>query len=345
MPNALTTRTHASPPTAAGLASRLALEELRHRKIEPEPLLAQARLSAAGLADRTRISVASQIRFLELVSSATGDDCIGLTLAKSFDLRETGMLYYVAASSHRLGDALSRLERYVRLGNEALVVTLRQGNTCRIGLGYTGVPRHRERHQIEAFAMILLRLCRQLVGQRLVPVSVRFLHHRSRDLQRINEIFACRVEFDAEADEIEFVGTVKDLPVVGDDPFLNQLMEKDCEAALAERFTNVSPFRITVENVIASLMPHAETHGSKVAQHLGLSERTFARRLASEGLSYGEILDDLRRDLAVFHLQHSDLQLAQIAWRLGFQQPSSFSHACRRWFGMSPLAFRRSLTT
>jgi AraC-like DNA-binding protein len=345
MRDGIRTRIHASPPTAAGLASRLALAELQHRRIEPGPLLAQARLPAAALADQKRISVASQIRFLELVSSATGDDWIGLTLAKSFDLRETGMLYYVAASSHRLGDALRRLERYVRLGNEALVLKLHQGNTCRIGLGYAGVPRHRERHQIELLATMLLRLCRQLAGQRLAPASVRFLHHRSRDLQQINELFACRVEFDAEEDVIEFDGSVTELPVVGDDPFLNKLMEKDCEAALAERFSNVSPFRVTVENAIASLMPHAETHGRKVAQRLGLSERTFSRRLASEGLSYGEILDHLRRDLAAFHLQHSDLRLSQIAWRLGFHQPSSFSHACRRWFGMSPLAFRRSLVT
>jgi AraC-like DNA-binding protein len=120
-------------------------------------------------------------------------------------------------------------------------------------------------------------------------------------------------------------------------------MEKDCEAAMAERSTNVSPFRTVVENTIAPLVPHAEAQASTVAKRLGLSERTFARRLAAEGLSFGEILDDLRRDLAVLHLQRSDLQLAQIAWRLGFHQPSSFSHACRRWFGRSPLEYRRYL--
>jgi AraC-like DNA-binding protein len=57
--------------------------------------------------------------------------------------------------------------------------------------------------------------------------------------------------------------------------------------------------------------------------------------LAAEGLSFGEILDQLRRDLAVRYLQEN-LQASQIAWLLGFQQPSAFSRACRRWTGKKP---------
>ena len=85
------------------------------------------------------------------MSDAVADDWIGLTLAADFDLREMGMLYYVAASSHRLGDALQRLERYARLGNEALAVRIKKGPVCRVGLSYTGVPRHLDRHQMESW--------------------------------------------------------------------------------------------------------------------------------------------------------------------------------------------------
>ena len=85
---------------------------------------------------------------------------------------------------------------------------------------------------------------------------------------------------------------------------------------------------------------HAEASTKTVANRIGLSERTFARRLAAEGLSFGEILDHLRYDLAVRYLDE-DMQTSQIAWLLGFHQPSSFSHACRRWTGKSPSEFRR----
>ena len=99
-----------------------------------------------------------------------------------------------------------------------------------------------------------------------------------------------------------------------------------------------------VENIVAPLLPHAEAQAKTIATKLGLSERTLARRLTAEGLSFGEILDSMRRDLATYYLEDPNLQVSQIAWLLGFQQPSAFSHACRRWTGKSPSQYRRGRT-
>jgi AraC-like DNA-binding protein len=331
-------------PTAAGVAARLAVAELERRNIDSAPLLVRSRLSAAGsLANSKRVSVAAQIAFLELASQASGDDWLGLDLAQQFDLRELGMLYYVAASSSSLGEALRRLERYARLGNEALVVKVGREGACSIGLSYFGVARHLDRHQIELFAAGLLRLCRHLAGQKLVPRDVLFVHHRAGDLRRPRAVFGCDVHFGAATDELRFDTAVWDLPLASKDPFLNDLMVADCEAAMAARASNVSPLRSTVENLIGPLLPHAEAQAASIAKKLGLSERTFARRLAAEGFTFREILDDLRRDLATHYLEQRHLQISQIAWLLGFNQPSAFSHACHRWFGTNPQSHRRAV--
>ncbi|MDL2408610.1 AraC family transcriptional regulator ligand-binding domain-containing protein [Rhizobium calliandrae] len=331
-------------PTAWGLATRLAVKHLEHAGIDPAPLLLRSKVPRIAVDNGTRISVNAQIRFLELAGYASNDGWIGLTLAGECDLREMGMLYYVAASSHQLGDALRRVARYGRLGNEALVVHLKETSARSIGLSYSGVQRHQDRHQIELFAFVFLRLCRRIVGRNLTPAKVTFVHHRSGDLGQIWRKFGCEVEFDTNADEIIFDPGAMELPLAGDDPFLNELIVKMCEEAIAVRSTNVSPFRIVVENTIAPLLPHAEATTRVVARQLGLSERTFARRLAAEGLSFGDILDALRRDLALRYLDE-DLQSSQIAWLLGFHQPSSFSHACRRWTGKSPSECRRARTS
>ncbi len=170
---------------ASGLAARLAYAQLKRRQLDPVPLLEQSRISAGSLTDDARISVSSQIKFLELASETSKDEWIGLRIAESFDLRELGMLYYVAASSHHLGGALRRLERYVRVSNEALTMSVFNGKECRVGFAYTGVARHRDRHQAECFIVSLLRLRRHLAGRKIVPTAVRFAHHRSRDLRRI----------------------------------------------------------------------------------------------------------------------------------------------------------------
>ena len=130
-------RTRNANPTGISLASRLALGYLQRKGINPASLLAMCGLSSVGLADRKRISVISQIDFLNQVSRATKDEWIGLTLAANFDLRELGLLYYVAASSSRLGDALKRLERYVSVANEALIIRIEKGAAYRVSLSYT----------------------------------------------------------------------------------------------------------------------------------------------------------------------------------------------------------------
>ena len=166
-----------------------------------------------------------------------------------------------------------------------------------------------------------------------MPLAASFVHNRSGDLSLVRKLLGCDVQFDADADEINFNSAVMDLPAVGYDPFLHELMLRNCEEAIRVRPSNVSAFRTVVENAIGPLLPHAEAQAKTVAGRLGVSERTFARRLASEGLTFGEILDGLRRDLAVRHLEEPSLQISRIAWMLGFQQPSAFSHACRRWTG------------
>ena len=333
-------RSVAAVPTAGGLAARLAVEELKRREVDPGLLLARCGLSVAALDRRDRIKVMSQIEFLELASKAVRDEYLGLSLAERVDLRELGMLYYVAASSQRLGDALRRLERYVRVANEALIIRISKGTPCRIALAYAGVSRHRDRQHMEFSALIILRLCRQLVGQKFLPLEARFVHHRSSHL-RARKQLGCDVQFSADADEISLDAALLDLPVVGEDPFLHELMLKTCEDAIRGRPYKGSAFRVAVENAIGPLLPHAEAQAKVVAELLNVSERTFARRLAAEGLTFGEILDRLRHDLAVRYLEDRDLQISEIAWQLGFHQPSAFSHACRRWTGKSPLEYRR----
>jgi AraC-like DNA-binding protein len=329
-------------PTAMGLASRLALSRIKQENIDPRPLLKRSNLTEAVLDERKRVSITSQIEFLGEASRALGDEWLGLTLAKQLDLREIGMIYYVAASSLLFGDALRRIVRYARVVSEALELRIdQQGATLHLGISYTGFSRHADPHQAEFFALVLLRLCRKLIGHRIVPFAATFVHHRSANAARIRQLFGDDVQFNFHADGLSFDATLLDLPVVDGDPYLNELMVNLCEEAVATRTSNVGPFRTLVENTIAPLLPHAEATASNVARQIGVSERTFARRLASEGVSFGAILDDLRREMALDYSQQG-LQASQITWMLGFRQNSSFTHACLRWTGKTPSELRRA---
>src|SRR6478672_9432454 len=168
-----------SIPTAQGGLSRLAIARLKNAGVPVVPLLRRVGLPPEVIDDpEERLMVRSQIMLLHEAAIALQDDCLGFTLARDFDPREIGLLYYVMASSQTLGDALKRVARYSQITNEALVVRYREVNGLIISLSYSGVPRHSDRHQIEFCMFAALRICRMLTGQNLVPQHFSIAHHR-----------------------------------------------------------------------------------------------------------------------------------------------------------------------
>jgi len=244
------------------------------------------------------------------------------------------------ASSQTLGDALKRIARYSKITNEALVFGYQEGNRLILSLSYSGVPRHSDRHQIEFCMFGVLRICRVLTGQNVIPQHFSISHHRSGDNSEMARFVGTKVEFGADRDEFALNADARELPLIHADSHLNDLLLKYCEAALADRRGDMSQLRTRVENAISSVLPHERVRVEDVARSLGMSKRTLARRLSDEGLNFTEILQQLRRDLAVRYLDDRRLHVSKIAWLLGFHEVSAFTHAFKRWTGKTPSQIR-----
>jgi AraC-like DNA-binding protein len=149
-----------------------------------------------------------------------------------------------------------------------------------------------------------------------------------------------KVEFGAEKDELALNIDVRELPLIHSDSYLNDLLLKYCEAALADRRSNTSQLRTKVENAVSSMLPHGRVLAQDIARTLGMSERTLARKLSDEGLNFTEILQHLRQDLAARYLDDRKLHVSKIAWLLGFRDVSAFTHAFKRWTGRTPSQMR-----
>jgi len=331
----------ASIPMAGGGLSRLAIARLKSAGVEVASLLKRVGLTPEAIADpEERLSVRGQIALLDEAAIALKDDCLGFTLARDFDPREIGLLYYIMASSQTLGDALKRIARYSKITNEALVFGYQEGNRLILSLSYSGVPRHSDRHQIEFCMFGVLRMCRVLTGQNVIPQHFSISHHRSGDNSEMARFVGTKVEFGADRDEFALNADARELPLIHADSHLNDLLLKYCEAALADRRGDMSQLRTRVENAISSVLPHERVRVEDVARSLGMSKRTLARRLSDEGLNFTEILQQLRRDLAVRYLDDRRLHVSKIAWLLGFHEVSAFTHAFKRWTGKTPSQIR-----
>jgi len=324
-------------PSAAGGITRLAYARAKAAGLDPQPMLREVGLTLAQIEDPSiRIRVRDQIAFLNLAADVLHDDLLGFHLAEVSELRELGLLYYVSASSDALGEALRRAARYSTIVNEGVCLTYNDNGDVAMTFDYVGVSRHLDRHQIEFFVTTTVRICRELTGHHLVPTRVRLIHRRNGATYELAEFLGVDVEFGAPADEVAFAATVKSLPIVSADPYLNKLLIAYCEEALSRRPARSGSFRSVVENEVATLLPHGKARAGEIARRLGVSQRTFARRLSLEGASFSDVLESLRSHLAERYLADESLSISQIAWLLGYQEVSAFTHAFKRWTGKTP---------
>src|SRR5271170_7952032 len=116
-----------------GMLSRLTYRRAKSEGIDVAPLLAHAGLTTAIIEDRNaRVGVADQIRFVDRVAKALGDKNLGFHLAYDHDVREIGLLYYVAASADTFGSALRRVERYSSIQNDGVRIKVSKGKSLRV---------------------------------------------------------------------------------------------------------------------------------------------------------------------------------------------------------------------
>jgi AraC-like DNA-binding protein len=332
-----------SIPSATGGIARLACARMREAGKGVAAVLSGAGLTVAELSDPSlRLAVRTQIKVLELAAQELQDEFLGFHLARGFDLREIGLLYYVMASSDRLADALRNAERYSTICNEGVRLHFRSDRATAIALDYLNVDRSSDRHQIEFWLTTLVRICRQLTNTRLAPPRMTVRHHRYGIPAEYRSFLASDVEFDAETDEIIFPEQVASLPIVGADTHLNKLLRRYADEALASRPSHRNSVRAHVERVIPPLLPHGKANTSEVARQLGLSRRTLSRLLLDEGVTFAGIQEELRAALARRYLRDRELPVSEIAWLLGYREVGSFTHAFKRWTGMSPSRFRSS---
>jgi AraC-like DNA-binding protein len=136
----------------------------------------------------------------------------------------------------------------------------------------------------------------------------------------VKAVFASSISFGARVDEIVLPLSARSVPIVNADPYLNSLLLRYCEEVISKRRVKEGAWRLRVENAIAPLLPHGEASVHKVAQRLGVSPRTLARRLGDENVTFLEVLNELRLGLARQYLSEDGLKIAEVAWLLGYER-------------------------
>jgi AraC-like DNA-binding protein len=292
--------------------------------------------------EAARIPFRQHAKLLHLAAQVTGRESFGLELAAmGIDPRDGGLPVYAALSTKTFGESMKVAQRYFHVLNEGADIDIKMSSeAATLECDFIGSRELGLRQAIEFGIANLVQAARFLTGVRLRPTEVTFIHPRKHELAMFERFFGCPVRFGALVNSVVFSRRQCALPIATADPRLLRILASYGDEILAARGDKSPDLRQRVEKIIMKLLPRGEAETQTVAQELGMSARTLARRLSEASVTFAEILDGLRHDLAVSYLREGSLVLSQIAFLLGYSELSGFIHAFRRWTGTTPGEWR-----
>jgi AraC-like DNA-binding protein len=151
--------------------------------------------------------------------------------------------------------------------------------------------------------------------------------------------FGCRVQFEADRNTLVFRTSDLERPFVTHNAELLGMIGSQLDAELGAREASQTlgeRVKGTVKRVLAGQRPSLRF----VAQRLGMSSRTLQRRLTEDGVTFQELVEEARRELARHYLGQSSLELNETAYLLGYKDGNSFFRAFHQWEGTSPGEWR-----
>lgn len=306
----------------------------------------QAGLAAAGLAPAIlegtadHVSAARFAGFIDEAARVAGEDFYGLDLGLGYDLRASGVAAYMCLACATARESLRNACRYGAISDTSADYALTEAGDEAVFRLETRSPQIRlSRHATEFKVALVVAACLTWVGPELRPREARFAFVRTSPREAERRL-GCPVRYGAEATGLVFGADQLELAPHSSDPYLLDLLERVAAACLAKRGAARDATRARVERLLIDALAKGTPTARQVAEALGISERTLARRLAAEGASFGQVLDEIRRDMALGYLEDPTISLAQIAFLLGYADQSAFSNAFRRWTGRSPSRFR-----
>ena len=135
--------------------------------------------------------------------------------------------------------------------------------------------------------------------------------------------------------------SLSDPNVLGDEG-ITRFLVSHLDRELAE-IDDTPALQTRTKGEIARALSEGLPKMADIARRLGLSARSFHRRLAEQGLSFKTLTEETRREIATAMLQEESYSLSEIAFLTGYSEQSAFNRAFKRWMGVTPAAYRKSI--
>ncbi len=317
------------------------------RGVEAAALTARSGIGGAQLDDPDgRIAFTCYIALLRYAKELSGDPALALHFGAAFPITDLTIAGLIGAASETLLDAFVQMNRYARLtmdlnGQGDRMRLERSGSDAWVVVDFPEPALYPEVLE-SGFA----RMVSYGAGSGPNPFikAVHFTYPAPAHAEAYKRIFKVDVLFESDRNAIltdaawmSEPGPMKSKYVFGILCRRGDLLLKDLEQA--------ETFRAKIEELVLRQLHTGPPNMGTVAARMAISRATLFRRLRDEGLTFDRLVVELRKRVALEYLAGDRVTVKEVAYLTGFSEAAAFSRAFRRWTGLSPGRFKKTMAT
>jgi AraC-like DNA-binding protein len=312
---------------------------LRSLGADPAQLLAEVGLDLSLFDSPDRLlSFSARGRLLEHCVARTGCNHLGLLVGQRAGLQSLGLAGSLVKYSPDVGTALRSLVRFFRHQTRGARATLTvDGQLAYFGYQFDQ-PGTEGTDQVEDGALaVMLNIMQALCGPGWKPSQVTLAHRKPDNVEPFRQCFRAPLLFDAEQSALVFLADWLSYRLAVDDPELRRQLTEHIRAIEAHHHDS---FPDQVRSVLRTALLTDRADADHIASLFSIHRRTLNRRLSDDGLSFRDLVEEQRFEIARQTLLNSDVQIGDVAALLGYADASAFTRAFRRWSGAAPAEWR-----
>ena len=328
--------------TIAGGIVKSWFDELNRQGIASAQLEEKTGLDYNQLGDiDARIPLEQHYKLMDLGIELTNNPALALQMGENFVPERLGVVGHVFMNCPTLREAGNQVIRYTKLICEVSHLALEEDEKYAKLIHLIEVPEYDSIPSTEISLATAITMVRVFAGKPVNPVSVHFQHAPPAHLAEYERIFQAPMLFNQPENRMVMEKKVLDYRLASYNPYLHEILIKHANELLDQLHSGEN-LQDQVRAFIFDHLPSGEVDIEMVALHLNMSRWTLTRKLKEEGTSFQELFKQMRKKMAMNYLQIKQFSISEVAFLLGFSEPSTFHRAFKSWAGQSPGEFRKA---
>lgn len=279
-------------------------------------------------------------QLFEAAALYADDPYIGLKVGENFLARHWGRLGYLIMAGENGLEGIQYIQQFAAIVTNVLQLKW-IADSKTLSCEFSLLADSTSRHVVDYFVSSSLSLSQATSGNQMHYLSVHFVHDGGPTPTYYDEFLGSHCYFNQQQNKITVdIAGLKQVSAFRD-PRLKKILEEHALQVL-QALAASDELVEKVQRFILDQLPHGTPSLKQTSEYLGQNERTFQRLLSKQGINFQEMVDDLRMRMAMEYIRN-DYNFLDIAMMLGYSEQSAFHRAFKRWTGMPPSRYRRSL--